>query len=293
MKLNQVEVFVAVASAGSLTRAAATLAISQSAVSQALDGLEAALGVRLIRRSRAGVTLTAIGKEVLPDARAMLKRAAAIRGAAAAAQGLAHGKLRVATLSSAAATVLPPLLLKFQARHPDLEVVLLEGSDEEVRGWLARGVADVGIVTLPATEFETRSLGRDAWMAVLPRLHPLATSQSVTLRALAAEPFILARGGCEARLVEALRAQTASFEARYEVRDVATLLSLVRERLGVAVLADRALPQDRRGLAVRPISPALFRTFGLALRREPRRAPAIDAFAQLVARGSRSRAAQR
>jgi DNA-binding transcriptional LysR family regulator len=266
MTLRQLEMVMAVARVGSFSRAARALQLSQPGVSQGIGELEAELGVTLFRRAQARVSLTDIGRRLLPHARAALLGAGRIREASSAARGLDRGKLRLGVLTSASAVLLPRLLAAFRVRHPRIEVRTLEGSDEEVRAWLRDEVVDVGLLTLPAPGLDTTLLGRDRWLAVLPRLHPLGALDAVSLRQLAAEPFILARGGCEGRLLERMRAEGLPLDVRHEVRDAGTLLALVREGRGVAVLGEWALPAARQGLAIRPVTPRTWRMFGLAMR---------------------------
>jgi DNA-binding transcriptional LysR family regulator len=284
MTLRQLEMVMAVARAGSFSRAARVLQLSQPGVSQGVGELEAELGVTLFHRAQSQVSLTDIGRRVLPHARAALLGAGRIRAASSAVRGLDRGKLRLGVLTSARVVLLPRLLAAFRARYPRIELRILEGSDEEVRSWLRADLVDVALLTLPAPEFETSVLGRDRWLAVLPRLHPLGALGAVRLGQLAAEPFILARGGCESRLLERMRAEGLTVDVRHEVRDVATLLVLVRERRGVAVLGEWALPAARRGLAIRPVAPRTWRVFGLATRSARRNEPLPAAFLDTVRR---------
>ena len=268
MTLTQLRILVEVGALGGFSRAARSLRRSQPGVSQAIAALEEELGVTLVRRARAHVTLTEAGQRVAARARAVLDGVEDIRATASAARGIDRGTLRMGVLSSAASIVLPELVERFQSRHPRLVLRVLRGSDEEVRRWLEAGLVDAGVLTLPAPGLVTRELGRDAWWAVLPRLHPLGARPTVTLTELAGHPFILGRGGCEGRLLEAVQGEGRALEVRWEVRDLDTLLTLVREGLGVSVLGEGALPVDPRGLALRRVSPERFRTFALAVRPE-------------------------
>jgi DNA-binding transcriptional LysR family regulator len=78
-------------------------------------------------------------------------------------------------------------------------------------------------------------------------MHPLGARPTVTLAELSGHPFILGRGGCEGRLLEAVRAEGRALEIRWEVRDVESLLTLVREGLGVSVLGEGPSPRMRPG----------------------------------------------
>lgn len=94
---------------------------------------------------------------------------------------------------------MPAVPASFQQRHPGIEVVALEGTDEEVEDWLARDSIDLAVVLNPASERNDLVLGRDAWMGLMSSAHPLgrrATAQGIELSELAKQPFILATGGC-------------------------------------------------------------------------------------------------
>src|SRR5256885_16445852 len=104
VELRQLRCLVAIADAGSFTDAAVDLGISQAAASRTLASLEAALGVRLLRRTTREVTLTAAGSRVLAHARRALAAAEdVVRGAAAGPP-----RLRIAYPRSALGRRTPP-----------------------------------------------------------------------------------------------------------------------------------------------------------------------------------------
>jgi len=177
-----------VADTRSISRAAQRAGITQSGASQAIAQLEASLGGKLFVRERRDVAPTALGEQVLVHARAMLAQWDAIRALGDAAQGLRAGRVRVATFPSVLARVLPAMLSAFRRRHPGIDVVALEGTDEEVEAWLAQDMVELGVVLNPAPERQAIIIGRDAWVAVLPAHHPLgrrSSVQGVTLAELA------------------------------------------------------------------------------------------------------------
>jgi DNA-binding transcriptional LysR family regulator len=271
-----------VADTRSISLAAQQAGITQSGASQAIAQLEASLGGKLFVRERRDVAPTALGEQVLVHARAMLAQWDAIRALGDAAQGLRAGRVRVATFPSVLARVLPAMLSAFRRRHPGIDVVALEGTDEEVEAWLAQGAVELGVVLNPAPERQAIIIGRDAWLAVLPAHHPLgrrSSEQGVTLAELADQPFVLATGGCSEhgqRLAE--QAGVTLSDIRVTVRDLASAAVLVREGLGVTVLPESALPEDQRGLRVMQLQPRAYREFGLVCSAAGRDSAATQAF---------------
>ncbi|WP_313144898.1 LysR family transcriptional regulator [Stenotrophomonas sp.] len=267
MNLAHWRLLVAVADEGTISRAAERVGISQSGASQAIGQLEAALGFPIFVRGRRQVDVTALGAQVVEHARTMLGGLQAIRALADDNQGVSGARIRLATFPSIISTVLPALLRDFQRRHPGIEVVVVEGADEEVEQWLDAGAVDVGVVMNPAPARSPLALGSDVWVAVLAQAHPLgrgATERGIALDELAAEPFILATGGCTVngqRLMEDAGLQLS--DVRITVRDWASACVLVREGLGVSLVPESTLPSDRQGLRVLPVSPAIRRVFGL------------------------------
>lgn len=267
MNLLHWRLLVSVADAGNISRAAERVGITQSGASQAIAQLEAALGFQVFARERRHVGVTALGEQVIQHARAMVDRLDAIRALADDSKGLSGGRIRLASFPSVISTLLPGLLRDFQRRHPGIELVALEGTDEEVEDWLAAGTVELGVVLNPAPGRAAAMLGRDAWVAIMPTKHPLgrrASEQGVTLDELATQPFILATGGCAVNGQSLMkRAGLRLSDVRVTVRDWASACVLVREGMGVALVPESTLPDEQRGLRVIPLNPPIYRAFGL------------------------------
>ncbi len=282
MNLSHWRVLVATADAGNISRAAEQVGITQSGASQAIAQMEASLGAPLLIRDRRAVGVTAFGEQVVGHARAMLAQFDAIRALSHAAQGLHAGRIRLASFPSVLTTILPPLLHAFKRSHPGIDIVALEGSDEEVEAWLAEDTIELGVVLNPAPARQAVIIGRDAWVAVVPAHHPLgrrSSEQGVSLAELADEPFVLATGGCEVHALSLAREVGLSLsDIRVTVRDLGSAAVLVREGLGVAVIPESALPEDRRGLRIMHLQPRLYREFGLVGSRASRGSAAVQTF---------------
>ena len=264
MNLTQLRSLIAVAEAGSVTAAAESNGVTQSGMSQALAALEASLGIKLLTRQRYGVELTAFGERALEHARAALAHLEAIRREAAEATGEDSGPVRIAAFPSVFATILPPLLRRFRALHPEIKLLALETDDREVEAWLDAGTIDLGVVLNPPDESGAVVIGQDAWIAVLPSAHRLVRRAALTLSELSAEPFVLATGGCHVHARALVEAEGLSLtDVRMEVRDWGSAIALVREGAGVALVPESTLPEKRKGLRTIPLDPPVSRRFGL------------------------------
>jgi DNA-binding transcriptional LysR family regulator len=188
-ELRLLRSFVAVAEAGSLTRAAGELHVAQQSVSQQMTTLEAQLGVRLLERSSRGVALTDAGAVLLREAKDVLARA---ERAVAAVQRDARATLRVGFLGSVANDFMPPVVRAFRERHPG---VALEAEDMAIAALVAglrEGRLDAALSRPPlVADLATEVVYREPVAAVLPEGHPLATRAQLTLEELAGEPWVL------------------------------------------------------------------------------------------------------
>lgn len=267
MNLLHWRLLTAVADAGSITRGAERVGITQSGASQAIAQLETSLGFKIFVRERRDLKLTALGEQVIVHARSMIESLDSIRQLSNDSRGLTGGRIRLASFPSVISTLLPELMRDFRRLHPEIEFVALECTDEEVEEWLASEAIELGVVLNPEPDRTEVILGRDIWVAVLPSSHRLGRrtrTQGITLDELPDEPFILATGGCTVNgktLME--QAELRLSDIRVTVRDWISACMLVREGMGVALLPESTLPEDMRGLRVIPLIPAIYRQFGL------------------------------
>lgn len=287
---TQLRTLLATVDQGGFTAAAVHLGMTQPAVSRAIHALEAELGAPLLARGRDGVSLTEAGRRALTHARAALAEHDRLRADVAAATGHVTGTLRLASIPSATARLMPARLRTFTTRYPQVQVRLFEGTDQEVRRWLDQGAAEVAVVTLPTTgaRLAIQPLAQDELVAVLPAGHTLAARPSVPLAALATEPFILSTGGCEPLITAAARSAGTRLNLAFEAREITTILAMITAGLGVSVLPTLSLPAaatHNDAVVARPLDPPTPRLLGLAVRSLAKAAPAARAFLELDAEG--------
>ena len=138
MELYQLRSFVIVAELGHLTRASERLHLSQPALSAQVKALEDELGVTLFDRSPSGMTLTAAGRRLLPEAEAVVAAAQTLRNSARAIRGEVGGRVRVGTLADPEFIRVAEFMSAAIERFPALEIEL----EHEVSGVAFEKVRD-------------------------------------------------------------------------------------------------------------------------------------------------------
>ena len=283
MTLSQLEIFSAVAACRGFTAAALQLGISQSGVSHAIEALEQEFGVSLLRRGK-NPELTDVGARILRQAQAMLGMAESMRQEASAARGMKRGTLRIGSFGpTASLRLLPPVLEKFRAAFPGIEVHVDEGPDAEVTQWLADYRVDVGFVTLPNERFDTFFLMQDQLVALLPTSHPLAGKRAVSLADLCASPFAMTRAGSEDIIGRLFHA--AGLQPNIHCRSLQLLSTIAAVARGdaVSIVAESALPPEAaHNYVKKPLRPAALRNVALAVPQTERMSPATKEFVRIA-----------
>lgn len=290
MTFTQLEVFAALARAGSFSRAAGLLGITQSAVSHAVRGLEAELGVMLVQREGTQSTLSEVGSRLLARANDILQQREALLQEATTARGVACGTLRIASFGSTSSLrLLPALLAAYQRAQPHVEVQVEEQDDATVVRWLLEQRAEIGFVTLPDDRFETLPLVEDEFVAVIPEGHRLAKRHSLNLRDLEGEAFIRTGAGSGATIDRLLAEAGASPRVLYRFEQLSSILGFVEQGHAVAIAARLALPDEAPGVVYRSLAPRQRRTTGLAVRSMKRLSPAAATFVEVARRHARGK----
>ncbi|RUR68406.1 LysR family transcriptional regulator [Variovorax guangxiensis] len=243
MDTRQMRCVVAIAEAGSLTKAAERLGLAQPALTQTLNRLEKELGTPLFTRTRRGAALTDAGQAVIDDLRASLAYGDAATERARAMGAGRAGRLTIGFVTHAVYEVLPNALRRLRAEHPQLDVVLREMSNAEQVAALEGGRIDIALlhppVSVTARVHELR-LGEEPLIAALPAAWPLDEDGCVSLADVARHGLVW----FPEQQIPALRAQLlgALRRAGHETRVVQdanrtlTVLACVAAGLGWSLL---------------------------------------------------------
>ncbi|MEK5237193.1 LysR family transcriptional regulator [Paenibacillus sp. FSL L8-0470] len=263
MTLTQLQVLIAVSEHKNFTRAADALGFTQSAVSQMINSLEKELGILLFHRNRRGISTSYIGERMIQHAREILRITSCMREESSASLGLEAGTLRIGVIPSVSAKVLPGIIGSFRELFPQIDIVLFEGSYEEIHSWISGSVVDVGFTTTPDKELQTFPLLQDQMKVFVSNDSPLKDEPFLTFDQLRGKCFIMVKDyGIQKLLQEHGNVPNVTFE----VRDPATILSMVQERVGVTILPELYMPEVLPKVTAVPLRPAIIREVVLAVR---------------------------
>lgn len=252
--LRDLELFVAVADAGSIARAADRSHTVASAVSKRVSDLEDSFGTALLVRGAKGVELTAAGHAFLVRARVMLHQAKQLEDEMRRHASGTRGYVRVFANISSIVEYLPAALASFAATHPDIHVHLEEHVSEAIAVAVADNSADFGLVSeLPVIDgLRTIPFRTDELVAVLAPNHPLARRDSLSFVGIADQPFIgLHAGSSLHRLLTRVSAEAGvALNWRIHVTSFDAACAMVAAGLGVSVVPRAAATAYTRSLSV-------------------------------------------
>ena len=263
MNVREVELYLAVMAHGTTARAAEVMAISQPAVSKAIQSLERSVGFALFRRERGRLRATAEGEMFHREVLEAFRGLSHLRAIAGRIRDFGSGQLRVACLSAFSGSLVPEALGKFHASYPQAAVTLQVHASTTIRDLVADGRFDIGIV---ADEIPTDGIATEPFVSIpaalaLPPGHRLANRRSLRPADLDGENFVAlsATDTTRREADAAFAAAGVSPRVTVETPFSATVCALVLAGLGVGIVDPVTSPGFvERGLILRRLSPAPF-----------------------------------
>ena len=242
--LRQLEVFVAIAQAGSTRAAGERVARSQSAASAALAELEASLGVPLFDRIGRRLVLNENGRSLLPEAASLLDRALDLEHLFS---GATAAPLRLAASLSIGEYLLPDLLARWKQSHPANPVRLMIGNTREVIEALIGFDAEVGFVegTQSHPRLHAQSWLTDELVVVASPTHALAAGVA-TLRQLREASWALREPGSGTREAADrwLLERVGPLQVEYELSSPEAIKRLVAAGVALGCLAREVVASE-------------------------------------------------
>lgn len=244
MELRHLRYFVAVAEELHFGRAADRLHMSQPPLSQQIHNLEEELGLKLFLRRNRRVELTHAGRVFLGEAKQILARMERAADAAKRADRGKTGPLVVACGPLAMKTILPMALKIFRTLSPEVELCLRQSTMQEMLESLQDRTTDVGLLTpsFESTMLQSQMVLTVPVVAAVPKSHPLAQQESIKLKELKDERFVLyshrSAPGFHVRMIELCRRAGFAPKITQEAGQYPELLVLVTAGYGVALVPE-------------------------------------------------------
>jgi DNA-binding transcriptional LysR family regulator len=284
MELYQLRSFAAIAELGHLTRAAERLHVSQPALSAQIKALEDELSLALFERGAAGMSLTAAGRELLPEALRVIAAAQRLRSQALGLQDELRARVRMGTVADPQLTRVADVLRRAFDRFPLLEINVHQAISGAAFGKVRDGELDASFYFGNAAHPAVASLPlRDLAFCIVTPAEWAGRLAGVSWELLAAEPWVMTPPVSThyALAADLFSAHGIAPSRRVEADHEAVISSLVAGGLGVALMRQDLADQARGAIAIwgdtRIVTPLAF-----VYRRERADEPAIRALRDVV-----------
>ncbi len=262
MNLRQIEVFHAMMTNGTASRAAEVLRISQPAVSKAIQELERQIGFALFHREKRRMIPTAEARLFFQEVQNSFSGLVHLRSMAARIRDFGSGEIRLVSLSALSTNLVPRALRAFQLRHPDVMITFQARMSTVVKDLVASGQFDLGLAAdeIDVTGVDASLFYRQRLVIAMPDDHPLAALNVVRAEDLDGQNFItLAPEDTSRRALEIILEQRGVkpkivLETPYST----TVCAMVQAGLGCGMISPlTAEPYLGRNLTWRPLEPAI------------------------------------
>lgn len=271
MDVRQLRYFIKIAECGSFSRAAQELNVAQPALSQHVANVESELGVKLLRRSTKGVTLTECGETLLGHAEAILRQ---MENAARAVRNQASdpsGTVSVGLPSSVSLVMAVPLLMEVERRFPKIHVRVIENHSGYVLEWVKTGRIDLGIVfdAEESPSIHLRPLMEEDLYFISPAAEESTGGEDIAFHELSRHPLVLTGTAHGLRKLVERHAEESgtALTIKTELDALSAIKDVVASGYGYSVLPWPAVRREcLAGLlsARRVVEPAITRRVQLA-----------------------------
>ncbi|WP_299645318.1 LysR family transcriptional regulator [uncultured Chloroflexus sp.] len=291
LDLYKLDIFTRVVAAGSLSKAAEQLHMTQSGVSQHIRALEDALGTELFARGRRGVELTAAGQRLLSYCESIFRLVAEAELAVTDVAGLRAGQLTIGVTPGVSAYLLPEWVQMFGQRYPNLAVSTQTGTTPAIVAELRSGTLDLGAIEGELdnadTDLQQHPLREFDQYVIVGRRHPWWGRDEVQLSELAGQPMVMRQSSSQTRawLDQALREQSLTPRVIAEFDNLESIKRMVMIGTGLTILPLYTITAEQEVGALHPIPISgrpLRRTLRLLWRAARPLSPVAYAFRQML-----------
>ena len=288
MDRTKVRIFLYVIDSGSLTKAAAAFGYTTSGISHMMSAMEEEVGFPLLIRSRSGVSPTPNAERLIPILRSQLSWDEQLQQTISEISGMNRGSVTVAAYPSIASQWLPTVISRFHRDYGAIEIHLMEGTWQEVTGYLSDHRADMGFYSYqPSIKYHWVPLKNDPMVVCVPPQHPLAERRSVRLAELKDESIILPAYGMDMDVQNLLRGH--SLRCQFTTQESYSAFSMVEQGLGFVITHELITKGRINRMKVLPLDPPQSISLGVAFPSDTQLTPAASKlieYAKMIIRDS-------
>lgn len=285
MSFKQYQAFVAAVDCGSITKAGQKLNTTQSGVTHLIATLEKDLGFSLMTRNKAGISLTAEGKRLLPVMRKLVEGEYRLREIVSSMGGNAAKRVRIGTFSSTTINWLPSIINEYAKIRPDVELSIVDGGYGEIIENMKLGAIDMGFVSLSCPiEGKCIPLYRDEIFALVPSWHKLASYERCPIKAFGKEDVISTSETTDQDFRKVFADNGVKPNKRFTTADDYAMVAMVEKGLGICMEPDLVLKNMpvNPNVKVMELEPPAYRTIALVVPYSQFASPLIKEVADFI-----------
>lgn len=266
MSLEAYAIFDAVVKEKSFYHAAGRLNLSPSAISHSISNLENRFHVKLFNRSKTGVTLTSAGADLLPYIERVLKTEEMLQHQVRLIMGEEMGTVRIGLFNSVCISWFPHIMRTYREKHPNIEVIVMEGGYKDILDWIAAKAVDLAFIS--STVYKGKnftSLHHDNMICIAPKDFVPINKTYVTAEDIMANHVIFQTGHNNAEIEQYFARHNLPLESKFIISDDQSFISLVECGFGLCLLQELNMYGSNFNINIFPLRPRIYRDIGLVL----------------------------
>lgn len=250
--LQQMEAVIALVEERSFSRAAKKMLLTQPALTKNIKNVEDSLGVMVVKRSNAGISLTPEGKILYDYAQRIMKLRDEAKSKITKLHENSGGEIYIGASTIPANYILPRVLSAFGKTNPDIRIYVKTADSEEAMNMVLDNEVEIGCIGKKPlnSKLMAETLWKDRLVLIVPKPHPWSKKKSITLAELSKEPFVIREKGSATRdlfesyLKESKSMSLALFNIRGELGSSEAIKEAVIAGMGVSVISIHAVERE-------------------------------------------------
>jgi DNA-binding transcriptional LysR family regulator len=249
---QQMEAVIALVEERSFSRAAKKMLLTQPALTKNIKNVEDSLGVMVVKRSNAGISLTPEGKILYDYAQRIVKLRDEAKSKITKLHENTGGEIYIGASTIPANYILPRVLSAFGKTNPDIRIYVKTADSEEAMNMVLDNEVEIGCIGKKPlnSKLMSETLWKDRLVLIVPKLHPWSKKKSITFAELSKEPFVIREKGSATRdlfesyLKESKSMSLAQFNIRGELGSSEAVKEAVIAGMGVSVISIHAVERE-------------------------------------------------